>query len=212
MSGSTTLVFPTLAAVLLAAGSSRRYGHANKLLADIGGTPLLARVASALVQTGFAEIVVVTGHDADSVQRALASFAARLRFVHNPNHANGMGGSVATGIAALVPGIAGAVVAQGDMPAVDAALLGTLGRRFVDAGSDRITVPWLSEGRHGNPVIWPRRLFPDLRSLTGDQGGKGLIKAAGDGIERVAVNNTAATIDIDTPEQLAAYSRNITGH
>jgi molybdenum cofactor cytidylyltransferase len=205
------LAFPTLAAVLLAAGSSRRYGQANKLLADIGGMPLSARVASALVQAGFADIVVITGHEADLIAQALAPFGAKLRFVHNPNHADGMGGSVATGIAALAPGIDGVVVAQGDMPDVDAALISALARRFVDAGRDRITVPWLSEGRHGNPVIWPRRLFPDLMALSGDQGGKALITAAGDGIERVVISDTSAAIDIDTPEQLAAYTRKSTG-
>jgi molybdenum cofactor cytidylyltransferase len=203
--------FPTLAAILLAAGSSRRYGADNKLLAQVDGSPLILRVATALAAARFKDIIVVTGHDAAPVAQALHPVSAALRFVHNPQHHDGMGRSIAVGIAALPPGIAGVLIAQADMPDVDASLITTLCQRFLTTGRDRITAPWIADaaggGRHGNPVIWPARLFPDLAALSGDQGGKALIKAAGDAIERVTVNDTSAATDIDTPEQLAAYTR-----
>jgi molybdenum cofactor cytidylyltransferase len=199
--------FPTLAALLLAAGSSQRYGTDNKLLAKIDNTPLIARVAAALVSAQFGDIVVVTGHEAPLLERALKPVSSTLRFVHNPQHNDGMGGSIATGIAALSPAIKGVLIAQGDMPDVDAALIGALCQRFIKCGSNRIVVPWLGEGRQGNPVLWPRRLFADLAALNGDQGAKPLIKAAGDTIERVMISDTSAATDIDTPEQLAAYTR-----
>ncbi len=197
--------FPTLAAILLAAGSSRRYGADNKLLAKIDDQPLIARVATALVGAHLSDIVVVTGHEAPALVSLLKPIHSTLRFVHNPQHADGMGGSIATGIAALSPHITGVLIAQGDMPDVDAALIGALCQRFIKCGSDRIVVPWLSDGRQGNPVLWPRRLFADLAALRGDQGAKPLIKAAGDAIERVMISDTSAATDIDTPEQLAAY-------
>jgi molybdenum cofactor cytidylyltransferase len=199
--------FPTLAAVLLAAGSSLRYGTDNKLLAKIDDTPLIARVATALVSAQFGDIVVVTGHEAPLLERALKPVSSTLRFVHNPQHHDGMGGSIATGVAALAPHIKGVLIAQGDMPDVDAALIGALCQRFIKCGSDRIVVPWLGEGRQGNPVLWPRRLFADLAGLRGEQGAKPLIKAAGDAIERVMISDTSAATDIDTPEQLATYTR-----
>jgi molybdenum cofactor cytidylyltransferase len=207
-----SLAFPTVAAVLLAAGSSRRYGPDNKLLADIDGTPLLARAAAALVHARLAEIVVVTGHEADLIEQALACFGANLRFVHNPKHSEGMGGSVAAGIKALTGDIDGTLVVQGDMPDLNTALICQLSRHFIEAGRDRIIVPWIANagdhgGRQGNPVIWPRRLFPALMALTGDQGGKALIQAAGNAVERVIVADTSAATDIDTREQLAAYRR-----
>jgi molybdenum cofactor cytidylyltransferase len=195
----------------LAAGSSRRYGADNKLLASVEGSPLILRVATALAAARFQDVIVVTGHDAAAVAQALHPLSGQLRLVHNPQHNDGMGRSIAVGIAALPPYIDGVLIAQADMPDVDASLITTLCQRFLAAGGDRITVPWIAGdppggGRHGNPVIWPRRLFPELAALSGDQGGKALIKAAGDLIERVTVSDTSAATDIDTPEQLAAYT------
>jgi molybdenum cofactor cytidylyltransferase len=200
-------VFPALAAILLAAGSSRRYGEANKLVEIVDGEPLVAHVAAALTNAGLTSIIVVTGHDAPLIGRALTPFGAGLRYVHNQRHAAGMGTSIAAGVAALPGGIDGVLIAQGDMPGVNTALVNMLAQRFTEAGSDHITAPWLTgPGRFGNPVVWPRRLFPALAALTGDIGGKALLIAEDGTIERVAIADHSAATDIDTPEQLAAYS------
>jgi molybdenum cofactor cytidylyltransferase len=199
--------FPSLAAILLAAGSSRRYGDANKLLAKIDGTPLIMRVATALLHAQLGQIIVVTGHQAAALEQTLRPASPLLQFVHNPQHDDGMGGSIASGIAALRPDIQGVLIAQGDMPDVDTALIGALSQRFIDCGCDRIVVPWLGEGRQGNPVLWPRRLFPKLAALCADQGAKPLIQAEGDRVEQVKINDSSAATDIDTPEQLAAYTQ-----
>jgi molybdenum cofactor cytidylyltransferase len=201
--------FPSLAALLLAAGSSRRYGDANKLLVKIDGTTLIVRVASALLSTQLGQIVVVTGHQAPELEHALRPTSPLLQFVHNPQHKDGIGGSIAAGVAALRPDTRGVLIAQGDMPDVDTALVGALSQRFMDCGCDQIVIPWLGEGRQGNPVIWPRRLFPNLAALSGDQGAKSLILAEGDRVEQVKINDTSAATDIDTPEQLAAYAQAI---
>lgn len=198
--------FPKLAAILLAAGSSRRYGDANKLLVKIDGTPLIMRVTTALLGAQLGQIIVVTGHQAAALEQTLRPASPALQFVHNPQHHDGMGGSIATGVAALHPDMQGVLIAQGDMPDVDTALIGALCQRFMDGGCDHVVVPWLGEGRQGNPVIWPRRLFAKLGALSGDQGAKPLIQAEGDTIERLKINDTSAATDIDTPEQLAAYT------
>jgi molybdenum cofactor cytidylyltransferase len=215
VSGSTT-GFPTLAAILLAAGSSRRFGTENKLLADVDGMPLVRRVGHVLVIAGFELTVVVTGHQAEAIQIALLGLRGSLRrFVHNAAHDEGMGRSIAVGMAVVPPTVDGVLIAQGDMPDLNTTLITTLCQRFIDAGSDRIVVPWLESpglddrvpgGRQGNPVIWPRRLFPELAALSGDEGAKPLIRAAGDATVRVAVSDSSAATDIDTPEQLNAYN------
>jgi molybdenum cofactor cytidylyltransferase len=201
------LGFQSLAAILLAAGSSRRYGADNKLLEDVNGTPLIMRVTTALLSAQFGQIIVVTGHQAPTIEQTLQPVSSSLQFTHNPHHQDGMGGSIATGAAALRLDIQGVLIAQADMPDVDAALIGALSQRFIACGSDYVVVPWLGEGRQGNPVIWPRRLFPNLAALSGDQGAKSLIQAEGDNIERLKINDTSAATDIDTPEQLAAYTK-----
>ena len=203
--------FPTLAAILLAAGSSRRYGADNKLLAEIDGAPLILRAAQALTSTLFHEIIIVTGHDAELVSRAVRPLGTTMLFVHNPQFNDGMGRSIAVGVAALSANVDGVLIAQADMPDVDTSLVAALCQRFLAAGRDVITVPWIasdgaSGGRQGNPVIWPRRLFPDLAALSGDQGGKALIQAEGDAVERVIIHDSSAATDIDTPAQLAAYA------
>ena len=201
---------PALAAILLAAGSSRRYGTDNKLLATIDGVPLVRRVALALASFAFREIIVVTGHDDTAITHALAPVIGPLRFVHNPRHSDGMGRSIAVGMAAVSATIIGVLIAQADMPDVDADLIARLCQRFRAAGGDRITAPWIADtdhsgGRTGNPVVWPARLFADFGALDGDRGGKALVEAAGASVERVIITTTAAAIDIDTPAQLAAY-------
>jgi molybdenum cofactor cytidylyltransferase len=205
----------SLAAVLLAAGSSRRYGAANKLLAEIDRVPLVRRVADVLMTSGFQQVVIVTGHQAEAIQLALQNVPSRNRqFVHNSAFDDGMGRSIATGVAALPATVTGVLIAQGDMPDLTVDLIARLGQRFAATGSAHITAPWIVDergGRQGNPVIWPRRLFGQLAALTGDQGGRELIKAEGDAVERVPVGGSAAAVDIDTPAQLAAYLKRRAG-
>jgi molybdenum cofactor cytidylyltransferase len=188
---------PVIAAIVLAAGSSRRFGADNKLLAGIDGRPLVLRVIEAIEAGG------VTGHEPDQV--AAATAARGRRITYNERHARGIGTSIAAGIKALDDDVDGVLIAQGDMPAVDAALIATLCDCFADAGGDSIVYPVAADGRQGNPVIWPRRLFADLRKLTGDKGGKRLIEANGAAVVRVAIAGEAAAIDIDTPAELDAY-------
>jgi molybdenum cofactor cytidylyltransferase len=206
-----SLGFPTLAAILLAAGSSRRYGADNKLLAAIDGTPLVRRVGHVLVSSRFELVVVVTGHQAEAIHIALLGLRGSFKqCVHNSAHDEGIGRSIAVGIAAVPPTVDGVLIAQGDMPDLSTELIAALCQRFIDTGSDSIVVPWLNDGhsggRQGNPVIWPRRLFADLAALSGDEGAKPLIRSAGDAVERVFVSGTSAATDIDTPEQLNAYN------
>ncbi len=135
---------------------------------------------------------------------AIASGPGR-HFVHNDRHGEGMGTSVAAGVAALDADVDGVLIAQGDMPAIDASLVATLCRHFVDTGCNRIVHPLLADGRQGNPVMWPRRLFDKLRALTGDKGGKRLMEDEGAGTVGVVIAGDAAATDIDTPQELAAY-------
>ncbi|MGB3271740.1 MAG: molybdopterin-binding/glycosyltransferase family 2 protein [Xanthobacteraceae bacterium] len=189
-----------VAAVILAAGRSTRMGGPNKLLADLKGRPLVRIVAEQALASQAAEVVVVTGHQRAEVEAALNGL--RVRFVHNPDFAEGLATSVKTGIAAVSADVAGAVVCLGDMPLIDAHLIDRLIAAFAPERGLFIAAP-VSDGRRGNPVLWGRRFFPELMKLEGDVGARHLIAANAEAVADVAVEGRSAFLDIDTPEALA---------
>jgi molybdenum cofactor cytidylyltransferase len=191
---------PRIAAIVLAAGLSRRMGR-NKLLLPIEGKPLVVHVVDALLQSMVSDIVVVTGHQADEVRAALSS--RHVRFVANPDYAEGLGTSVAHGIAALPPDIDGTLVALGDMPRLAASEIDRLIAAFNPVEGRAICVP-THDGRRGNPVLWARDFFPEMQALGGDTGAKKLIDRHADVLCEVAMASDSVLLDVDTPEALAA--------
>src|SRR5262249_30722505 len=129
---------------------------------------------------------------------------ARLRFVGNPDFADGLSTSVRAGIAALGANIDAAIVQLGDMPGVNAALLDRLMAGFSPVEGRSICVPTVG-GKRGNPVLWARRFFPEMAKLSGDSGAKHLIGEHADLVCEVEMTGEAAVTDIDTPEALAAW-------
>jgi molybdenum cofactor cytidylyltransferase len=105
---------PGIGAIVLAAGASERFGAENKLLADIGGEPLVRRVVQGLLRGSIADIIIVTGHERALVETALDTLP--VRFVHNENWTSGMASSIVAGVAALPASVDGAYIVPGDMP------------------------------------------------------------------------------------------------
>jgi molybdenum cofactor cytidylyltransferase len=188
---------PKIAALLLAAGSSQRMGAPNKLIATIDGRPLVRIAAEAALGSRAASLTVVTGHKPEDVEAALAGVEAAT--VHNPDFAGGLSTSLRAGIANLPADADGVVVLLADMPAITAAAVDKLIAAF---NPDRIVVA-TSEGRRGNPVLWPRRFFADLLAVSGDTGGRRIIEANREAVIEVEIG-TPAALDIDTPEALRA--------
>ena len=185
-----------IAVLLLAAGSSRRMGAANKLVATIGGRPLVRIAAEAALASRAVSLTVVTGHEPRLIEGALAGLDVAL--VHNPDHAAGLSTSLRVGLASLPDDIDGVVVLLADMPDVGVSAIDALIAAF---GEDRIVVP-VAGGQRGNPVVWPRRFFGDLMAVTGDTGGRALIEANAASVHEVELGPIVA-LDVDTPEALA---------
>jgi molybdenum cofactor cytidylyltransferase len=198
---------PRVAILLLAAGRSTRMGGPNKLLAEADGQPLVVHAAKAALASQVVEVVVVLGHMADEVRATVEKAVpagSRLRFVTNPDFADGLSTSVRTGIAALGANIDAAIVQLGDMPGVSAPLLDRLMAAFSPVEGRSICVPTVG-GKRGNPVLWARRFFPAMTQLSGDSGAKHLIGEHADLVCEVEMSGEAAVTDIDTPEALAAW-------
>jgi len=201
-----------IAAVVLAAGRSSRYRAAggaepSKLVAMLDGKPLVRHVVEAALASRARPIVVVTGHAREVVETALETLS--VAFVHNADFASGLASSLKAGIAALPGGAAGALILLGDMPGVGPALLDRLIGAFTDNPRALAATP-VHAGRRGNPVLLASPLFPAIARLEGDEGARRLIEeAAGNeaGPARVielAEDSDAVTLDVDTPEALAA--------
>jgi molybdenum cofactor cytidylyltransferase len=194
-------------AIVLAAGASSRFraaggSDATKLAAKLDGKPIVRRVAVAALAAKARPIVVVTGYAPDSVEAALTDLD--IGMVFNPEFATGLASSLRAGLAAMPPGVMGALVLLGDMPWIEPRLVDALIDAFL-AHRDALAVVPVREGRRGNPVLLGRGLFEAAMRLKGDEGARRLIGAlnAGELIE-VNASDMGVTLDIDTPNDLAA--------
>ena len=166
---------PAVAAILLAAGASRRFGERNKLLLKINGQPLVRRAARAILAVPQIQpLIVVTGHQPTHIHQVLAGLPAT--FIHNPAHRSGMASSLRAGLRALPPQAAAALICLADMPHLEPSHI-----RAALSGRP---------SHSGPPALLPRRLFPRALSLRGDTGARNLLRAPGPPLP-----------DIDTPQQ-----------
>jgi molybdenum cofactor cytidylyltransferase len=195
-----------VAAVILAAGRSSRMGAQNKLVAQIAGKPLVRIAAEQALASHASPVIVVTGHERDKVEAALAGL--RVRVVHNSSYAEGLGSSLKTGIAAVPQEADAAIVCLADMPRVDAVLIDRLIDAYDPERGALVVVPSI-DGRRGNPVLWSRRFFPELMNVQGDIGARNLIASYSEAVTEVPVTGTAALTDIDTPESFSEVKREI---
>jgi molybdenum cofactor cytidylyltransferase len=193
-----------ITAIILAAGRSTRMGGPNKLLAELDGKPLVRIVTEQALGSKAKDVIVVTGHQAEQVEKALHGLD--VRFVRNPNFAQGLASSVRAGVAAVPRDADGAVICLGDMPMISAQLIDHLIEAFAPDRGNMIAVP-VSDGRRGNPVLWSRRFFSELMALDGDIGARHLIAKHGEAMAEVPVEGLGAFLDIDTPQALEAARR-----
>jgi molybdenum cofactor cytidylyltransferase len=197
-----------IAAIVLAAGRSTRMGGPNKLLAEIGGKPLVRIAAEQALASRARPVIVVTGHQRDKVEAALAGLD--VRFTHNPNFAEGLSTSVKAGLAALPAEADGAIVCLGDMPQVTAGLIDKLTAAFDPEKGALVVIPVI-DGKRGNPVVWARRFFPELMAIDGDIGARHLIGRYPEAVAEVALSDTAALVDVDTPDALVKVKAEFEG-
>lgn len=197
---------PRVAAVILAAGFSRRMGGTNKLLAPLGGVPIVVRVVDALLASKAVKpLLVVVGHEADRVRAAL--HAHDVDFVENAAYDEGLGASLRAGIEGLCARteVDGALVALGDMPWIRSTHVDALIDAFDPAGPQTICVP-VHDRKRGHPVLWSARHFAEMRKLGGDVGARALLEQHASAVQTVEIDDAAVHLDIDTPEMLAGAS------
>ncbi len=188
-----------ISVIVLAAGESRRWGADNKLLATVGGKPMIRRTVEMALASGLRPVTVVTGHETDAVVMALDCLPVKLAYT--PNFAEGMSASLKTGVLASADRN-GVLVCLGDMPWVRPETLAAIAAAH-DPAEDRIAVIPTYRGARGNPVLLTSAAFAQVGSLSGDEGARKLFVAAPDRVTELAVDDPGILRDADNPEALA---------
>ncbi len=192
-----------IAAVVLAAGLSRRMGQA-KLLMKVGGRAIVRYVVESVLTGGVDSIWVVTGPDVEPIETALAGI--EVQFAVNLAPEEGQASSVRAGIAALPASVEAALIALGDQPLLAPAIIPALlaARR---TSPKLIVAPRYRDGQ-GNPVLFKREIFPELLRLTGDQGARPIIQKEPARVEWVELDLPMPP-DVDTPDDYEKIRANL---
>lgn len=194
---------PKVAIVLLAAGSSSRMRGSDKLLEDVDGEPLVRRMARRLGECAAERLICVVRPVDTNRLEALKDLP--IEIVPNPRAADGLGTSLAAGIAALDADIDAAVIALADMPGVTGADIDRMIAAFDPQENRAIVRAATEDGRSGHPVLFGRRFFEALRGLSMDQGAREVVKEHPDFVVDVQLPGANAVVDLDTPEDWAAW-------
>ena len=200
--------FSPTAAIILAAGSSSRFGKPKQLL-DYHGKPFVRAVAEVALQADLAPIVVVTGAEHDRISAVLTDLPVNV--VQNPNWADGQSSSIQVGVENLAPSalsgispkfskfrgeIGSAFFLLADQPHVTPTVI----RALIEEHTRTLypVIAPMVEDRRANPVLFDRVTFPALMKLKGDIGGRGIFSEFSP--KYLHWNDSGLLLDVDTPE------------
>src|SRR5579863_2600502 len=189
-----------VAAIILAAGGSRRLGQPKQLLLSNGET-LLNRAIRLAFEAGASPVIAVLGAEFHKILRSINATGAIS--VHNDKWRQGMGSSIEVGMRALsvcAPGAQGVLLMGCDQPRLTTDHLRSLIDAFASHGGPAIAAS-LYAGVQAVPAVFPRETFAALRALHGDKGARSIIEHRL--VPVVAVEFEGGEVDIDAPEDLA---------
>lgn len=194
-----------VAGIVLAAGMSTRFGSRNKLLAEVGGVPIIVRTVTAYAGAGLEPVLVVTGEDAPALRHALAGLP--VDFVDNHDYREGQSRSLVHGVRALPATVEAAVIGVADQPFLTAEVVRSLVERYL-RGRPLLVAPRYA-GEPANPILFDRRLFPELLEVSGDRGGRPVVRRHADEIAWVEVAEARPGRDVDTVADLDEAEREL---
>ncbi|HVA57892.1 MAG TPA: nucleotidyltransferase family protein [Gemmatimonadaceae bacterium] len=185
-----------IAALVLAAGAARRFGS-PKLVQPVRGEPLVRASVERVLAAGPERTIVVVGHGATAVRRALAGLDVQI--VTNPRPDDGLSSSLRAGLAAVPSNAVAVLIALGDQPITHDEVIPALIARF--GGTDVAIVAPKYSGDQGLPVVFSRAVFPELEALTGDRGARSVVEADPARVAYVEFDFPMPP-DVDTPGDL----------
>lgn len=183
-----------LGAVLMASGAAKRFGE-NKLLHPADGVPIIQRVFSAVPAGLFARANVVSCYPEILALAAERGYEA----IPNPRSGEGQSASIRLGLAPLQD-MDGVLFGVCDQPWLTRRSVERVLEAFSRDPDKICSLSW--QGRRGNPVVFPRALYPELMDLTGDEGGRRIVQANSRLLELVEADGPWELRDVDTPLDL----------
>jgi len=185
-------------AIIPAAGSSSRFGNENKLLLCINGKTIIRRVIETIIESDIKYAVVVTGCYRTDIENIIIS--EKIGYVYNTCWESGMGCSISAGMKFLSKKFDlqindGIMIQNADMPFVKTATVNLIIKYFFE--SDKLITAPKFKNITGHPVIFNTIFSKELSELSGDHGGKKIIKSQKDKICFVKIQSNEIIADID---------------
>ncbi len=191
-----------VAAIILSAGASSRMGRNKAVLARPDGLSFLGSLASTLHDAGCGPIVAVAGEQPDAIRRIVRRERLPVVVVVNPSPSRGQLSSLLVALDWLDHVAPDAVlVTPVDLPLMASESVRRLVSEWRLAGSAIARPTWLD--RHGHPVLFAARVFPELRATDPAEGARAVVRAHPDTLD-VPIEDPGCFDDIDTP---ADYER-----
>ncbi len=182
-----------VSAILLAAGESKRMGKLKQLM-PLGKTTILEQAIDNLLGSRVSEVIVVLGYRAEEVMKKVAVRPVKIAI--NPAYHHGMSTSIVKGLSLVDDRAHAVMLALADQPFIDSPTINRLIAEFLRHNKG-IAIP-VYHGRRGHPVIFAIKYKAELLKLTGNVGGRQIIREHPDDILEVAVDSESINIDIDT--------------
>ncbi len=184
-----------IAAIILAAGESKRMGRLKQLMPFRGKT-ILEHSVDNILASKVSEVIVVLGHEAQMVMPKVANRPVRIAI--NSAYRDGMSTSIASGLSLVGDKVEAVMLALADQPLIDSQIINRIVDEF-DSHNHGIVIP-VYQGRRGHPVIFDIKYRTELLQLTGDTGGRAIIDRHPEDVLEVDAGSENIYIDIDNLE------------
>lgn len=188
-----------VAGILLMAGLSSRLAF-RKALLTLGEQPLASVVLARALESDLSKVILVLGHGAKEIKKTLgtAKGHSKLIIMNNPDYRKGLSSSIKVGLSKIDPRVSGVMFLMGDQPLLTTEAINKLIKVFLSSPAP-IVLPLYGK-RPGNPVIFRTSLIPELRKVTGDTGGRELVRKYWNLVQTVPIRPQRTGWDMDTWE------------
>ena len=186
-----------VASIILAAGSSVRFGG-SKQLATLNGKPLLQYALDAANDSSVKYVFVVVGDYSEQILEKVK--LGRAQVLYNPDFKMGIASSIRAGLNNLPDDTSAVIIMVADQPFLRTEHLEKMISRFKAEGEKKI-VALSQDGEPRNPALLPRELFPSLKGLQGDAGARDIVKKS-DRVSLLEVDDASVFSDVDTRSML----------